>query len=73
MPDLDILDDNEFLALLEQNLGRRWPREWRVRLWSMAPPVRFAIHPGTCSAVLQQQAIDAVRAYAVRQAVNRLS
>lgn len=68
-----VADDNEFLALLEQNLGRRWPKEWRARVWNMMPTPKNLRIRGTCDPGLQLAAVNRIRAYRVQQAIKRLS
>lgn len=67
------LDDSAFLDLLEQNLGRRWPKHWRARVWNMAPTQRDERIRGTCDAHIQQQAILRIRHCFIKRAIDRLT
>jgi hypothetical protein len=67
------LDDEEFLQLLEQNLGRRWSREWRERAYNLAPWLWSAYLFRGINAREQRMAINDVRKYRADRALRRLT
>ena len=73
MANINLLDDEQFLQLLEKNLGRRWPKHWRARIWNLAPTPKDKHIRSTCCADQQQQALDHIRERAAQIAMARLS
>lgn len=67
------LDDVQFLTLLEQNLGRRWPKHWRARVWDLSPGPKYANIRGTCDPIKQREAIEKIRTHAAQVVAARLS
>lgn len=67
------LDDAEFLDMLEQNVGRRWPRDWIVRLRMIMPWVVTWTDPGTTDARIQLDDIRTIRSHCSRRVLARLT
>ena len=73
--DIENMAADEFLDLLEQNAGRRWPKAWIQRLWNMDPRARWMLKAVRRSirADLQKMAIKDLREYLATRALERLT